>query len=252
MALVGETINVNVLKGGRVISDANPLPVSNEKLDIALSALRDAFIAALGETLNVELTGSILAKDPLTGDYKELSCVQDPGTGNWYLQTVDAAPFAYDEINDKIKVDTGLNLSKNVETIILFNNRETRSTTTQTVIVPSIVKYKSFDIMVSNLLDKPITVHFRSAPSSHDMRWVLNDGSVVSSATAEGKITIPADAKGVPLSAFSPANVADRTQWKKFLYNQGLLGETGVTILFESSEAPTTGGCSMILYGIPN
>ena len=171
MALVGETVNVNILKNGRIISDANPLPVS------------------VGQTLNVQLTGSILAKDPLTGDYKELSCVQDPGTGNWYLQTVDAAPFAYDEINDKIKVDTGLNLSKNVETIILFNNRETRSTTTQTVIVPSIVKYKSFDIMVSNLLDKPITVHFRSAPSSHDMRWVLNDGSVV--CNSRGKNNYP-------------------------------------------------------------
>lgn len=54
-----------------------------------------------GENL-VQLSGSIRAEDPATGNPVNVTAAQD-GSGKWVLRTVDAAPFAYDPTTQTIK-----------------------------------------------------------------------------------------------------------------------------------------------------
>jgi hypothetical protein len=52
--------------------------------------------------LGVKLAGSILAKDPATGETVEVTAVQD-NDGEWVFRMVDASPVAYDQATDTIK-----------------------------------------------------------------------------------------------------------------------------------------------------
>ena len=81
-------------------------------LDNRLSSLETKIDTLLNsqdvdDNIKVSQNGSILAKDPTTGDYKELTATQDEN-GEYVLKIVDSAPWAYDETTQTFSVRTSL------------------------------------------------------------------------------------------------------------------------------------------------
>ena len=54
--------------------------------------------------VKVQQSGTIMALDPVTGEPKPVSVVED-NDGNYVLRTVDAAPFGYNRAKDAYKVE---------------------------------------------------------------------------------------------------------------------------------------------------
>jgi len=87
-----------------LIGEKQASPTAN-----TLLARIKALETALAGTLDVTLSGSILAKDPATGNPVELTAVQDDNE-DWVLRIVDAAPFAYDQTAESLKTISGMEL----------------------------------------------------------------------------------------------------------------------------------------------
>ena len=64
---------------------------------------------ASGKSMPVQLSGSILAKDEVTGDIIELSAAKDE-ENNYHLTVIDKAPAGYNESKDAIKTLATSNL----------------------------------------------------------------------------------------------------------------------------------------------
>ncbi len=88
-----------------------------------------------------QLTGSILAKDPITGDVKELSALQD-ASGDWVLRTAAATQVAYDPDKDVYK--------------IMRDNSKTR---VYTILSERTIKSASFFVDNIELPDTAVGIH---------------------------------------------------------------------------------------------
>ena len=81
--------------------------------------------------VGVQLTGSILAKDPVSGEPKELAAIED-GDGNWVLKIVESAPAAYIDARNIIRVEA---VEPKLVEIATFTDVEIPSASTYTDLI---------------------------------------------------------------------------------------------------------------------
>jgi len=209
----------------------------------------------------VQLSGSILAKDPISGVTKELTAMQD-NDGNWVLRTVPAALFGYDPVDERWQTEV-LNdvtiANRTVEETILLADTEIRNiTSTYKEISASLLnKYRDIEIVVKSTLDQKVSISMRR--DDYTLSLPLSDGSVtlyhIVAPSTDVAHWIPASAGKVLLSDIVPKTnygngtaSTDVAPFKKMYFRTG----TMIRLHYRCTNAPTTGVFSLSLIGIPN
>lgn len=203
----------NILRSG----DASPIPIPQ-----FYNPTEDAFNPLTGANLG-------------SGRYGADGVMWGKTAGGVYIPV---------QVNANGEVLTQLS-GRKVEETIIFNALAVTATGDKYTTVTGLDKYKSFDFIVTNTLDKPIRIVLK--PSHVYGKLIKTDGTVIDYAPYIDTTAhlVPAGVVETPLSSFPIAGVQRPLQYQDYKY-------ATATFVFRPREAPTSGSVTIKLLGVLN
>jgi len=208
---------------------------------------------------DVQLSGSILGYDPVSGEAKPVKVIQD-NEGNWVIATADAAPWAYDAALGRIKTQPSKGL---VERILVASKTYSEIGGYNTIVVDipydTVGKYKEIEFFIKNTLktdaaEREIRIFVGDDTDS----WsgiILSDGTITTYDSNGACHKVPNIRWGA-LSWFPPKTndgkvAVEAAPYKNLIYRKGTGTHMRIYIR-NSTVAADSGEFKMYLIGLLN